>query len=258
MDELVMYQRENDIGLMTINRPEALNALNATILTQMRKVIQEQVIGEKTKVLILTGSGDKAFVAGADVKEMESLSESAIHDYISLGQEVSNLLEQSSFVSIAAINGYALGGGLEMALACDLIYMCDTAVVGLPEVTIGLMPGFGGTQRLMRTVGVRNAREMIYTGRSVKAADAVNMGLSSGVFPANDLLGHCKKIAGKIAANAFFSVLQAKTVMLKGAGLPMHAGMDLEKHAFLTCFATDDGREGMQAFLGKRKPTFNY
>jgi len=255
MEFLTLEQRDR-VGILRINRPTALNALNTDLLIELRDFLGTQPSPAGPRVLILTGAGEKAFVAGADVAEMRDFSPLQMHGFCELGQAVTNLLETKALVTIAAVNGYALGGGLEMALACDFMYAADNARLGQPEVTLGLIPGFGGTQRLTRAIGTRRAKELILTGRHIGAAEAHQMGLVNRVVPQAELLDTCLETAQKIAGNAWTAVLQAKRVIHHGDRLSMTEALAMERDACALCFASPDQCEGMTAFLEKRKPRF--
>ena len=245
------FEKENSVGVLTINRPKALNALNLEVLEEIEKFLETEIQKNLLKVLILTGSGDKAFIAGADIKEMQGLDASGIQIFITLGQKVSLLLENAPFITIAAVNGFALGGGLEMALACDFIYASENAKLGLPEVTLGIIPGFGGTQRLARAVGTRRAKEMIATGKHIEAEEAKEMGLVNHVYKPEALIGACWNTADHIAHHSHTAVSQAKSAVNEGIALPLPAALDLEKSKFSLCFSTPEREGAMQEFLDK-------
>ncbi len=252
--ENVLLEINDRIAVLTINREKALNALNSDTLGDIEKALYEASMAN-VKVVILTGKG-KAFIAGADVKEMSSLDPVGISNYIERGQHLSLFLERAPFVTIAAVNGFALGGGLEMALACDFIYASEKALFGLPEVTIGLMPGFGGTQRLTRVVGRAKAKELIFTGRNIKADEALTLGIANKVVAPEGLLESCQEVASQISKNAFFSVIQAKRAINGGEELNLPEALELERQAFVATFSSEDSKEGMDAFNNKRKAEY--
>ncbi|MCP3104896.1 enoyl-CoA hydratase-related protein [Myxococcus sp. K15C18031901] len=252
--ENIRLEHEGAIALLTIDRPKALNALNSKTLQELEAAVQS--LGADTRALIITGGGEKAFVAGADISEMASLPASAAREFAALGHRVFALLEALPIPTIAAVNGFALGGGCELALACDLIYASEKAQLGLPEVSLGVIPGFGGTQRLTRLVGRSRAKELVFTGGRVDAATAKAIGLVLDVVPAADLLTHCRLVAGKILKNGPLAVSQAKRVIEFGADQDLRAANELERQGFAALFGSDDQREGMKAFLEKRPAAF--
>jgi enoyl-CoA hydratase len=253
--ENILFEKKEQIGYLTINRPHALNALNMAVFYEIRTLLQSDEI-QGVKVLILTGSGEKAFVAGADIKEMNSLSYAETMRFSELGQDVMYMIETMDIVSIAAVNGFALGGGLELALCCDFAYASDNAKLGFPEVTLGLIPGFAGTMRLPRIVGERKAKELIFSAKTLSAEEALQIGLVNKVCPQNELMSEVEKVASKICRNGFFAVTQAKRAINKGYNLSSKEAMELEKHMFGLCFTTEESTEGINAFLEKRKPDF--
>ncbi len=201
--DYLSFEQQGDIGVLRINRPQAHNALNSKLLQELSQWLKQD---HSVKVLILTGQGEKAFIAGADIKEMASLDAAASQKFCALGQQVTLLLERASFVTIAAVNGFALGGGLEIALACDFIYAATSAKMGLPEVSLGLIPGFGGTQRLARAIGTRRAKELIMSGRKITADEALQMGLVNKVCHDHALIADCRHTAEGILKNSFASI----------------------------------------------------
>jgi len=252
------FEKEGRVGILTVNRPDKLNALNTETLNELNYFLLHRVKEEDIRVLIFTGAGEKAFIAGADIKEMNEMDHVDMLHFTDLGQRVTKMLESMDIVTIAAVNGYAFGGGLEMALACDFIYASENARVGLPEVTLGLIPGFGGTQRLIRAIGTRNAKELLFTGGSVKAGEAKELGIVNKIFEQAELLEKAKETAGKILSNAFFAVSQAKRAVNSGYDTAMNEALEIEKQMCSVCFATEDRKEGMLAFTEKRKPEYKY
>src|SRR5215472_4169337 len=241
---------------LTIDRPKSLNALNAATLRELEAALRALAQNEELRALIITGAGEKAFVAGADIAQMASLSAAQARQFSALGHRVLHMIEALSAPTIAAVNGYALGGGCELAVACDLIYASERARFGQPEVGLGVIPGFGGTQRLARLVGRARAMELIFTGEPVDAAKAKEIGLALEVLPPDKLLEHCRAVAAKIAAKGPVAVAQAKRAMVFGADADLRSANELERQAFAVLFGTEDQREGMRAFLEKRPPAF--
>ncbi|HLT31038.1 MAG TPA: enoyl-CoA hydratase-related protein [Myxococcaceae bacterium] len=242
------------VATLTLDRPKALNALNSATFHELEAALTS--LPDDTRALILTGAGEKAFVAGADIAEMADYGSEQGRAFSALGQRVMALFEASHIPTIAAVNGFALGGGLELALCCDLIYASENAQLGLPEVGLGVIPGFGGTQRLTRAVGAQRARELVFTARRVKAEEAKAIGLVLDVVPAGELLAHCRKVAQSIAKAGPLAISQAKRVMRQGADVELTVANMIEQQAFGALFGTEDKREGMQAFLEKRPPAY--
>ncbi len=252
--EMVLYEATGSIGTITINRPKALNALCSQVLDELNEIL-DQVDLETVRCLIVTGAGEKSFVAGADISEMSTLSKEEGEAFGKKGNDVFLKLEAFSIPVIAAVNGFALGGGCELAMACDIRYCSENALFGQPEVGLGITPGFGGTQRLARIVGPGRAKEMVFGARNIKAEEAYRIGLVNAVFPAEELMPAVQKLAAKIAGNAPIAVRAAKKAMNEGASLPIAQAVVCEEKAFGSCFATEDQKEGMGAFLEKRKVT---
>jgi enoyl-CoA hydratase len=247
---------EGEIGILMINRPKSLNALNIETLKDIQMGIQEVKEHPEVKVLILTGAGEKAFVAGADITEMKGMNSLQAVQFSKLGHLTLRMIQDLDRPVIAAVNGFALGGGTEIALACDFIYASENARFGLPEVTLGIFPGFGGTQRLPRLIGKGKAKELILTGKTISAEEASQMGIVNRVFPQASLMGETKKVATQIVANGAIGVRLAKTVMDTGFNMDLEEACTLESYAFGIGFATEDQKEGMTAFVEKRKPNF--
>ena len=258
MSELktILVERDDAIVTITINRPDKLNALNPDVLRELTRAVYE-VSGGDARCAILTGAGDKAFVAGADIAEMTTMSTSDAKAFSDSGHRLAWHLEQSPVPFIAAVNGFALGGGCELALACDFIYASEKARFGQPEVNLGLMPGFGGTQRLARRVGLGHARELVYTGDAIKADRALAIGLVNAVFPADELMGKAREAAAKIASKGPIAVASSKRVMARGYDADLTAASELEASAFSALFGTEDMREGTRAFVEKRAAKFS-
>lgn len=259
---IIERTQSGHVATLTINRPEKLNALNAEVLAELSAAIAtlvgESATGEPscaTRAVIVTGAG-KAFVAGADIAAMAEMSTTAAARFSEVGHALCAAIEAAPFPVLAAVNGFALGGGLELALACDFIFAADTAKVGLPEVTLGVIPGFGGTQRLARRVGVGRARELVYTGRMVAADEALRIGLVNEVVPGAELLARAMKVAEQIASVGPLAVAAAKRAMLHGSEVALGPACELERQAFAGLFGTEDQRTGMGAFLKKEKASF--
>ena len=248
----VKSQQEGAILTLTLDRPEALNALNAQVLDDLNEAL-DQVDLSTAGCIIFTGAGEKAFAAGADIAAMADMDPEEAAAFSRRGNGVFRRIETFPLPTIAAVNGYALGGGCELAMACDIRLCSENAVFGQPEVTLGITPGFGGTQRLMRLIGMGKAKELIFSARTVKATEALEMGLVNGVYPAEELLPAAKKLAARIARNAPIAVRACKAAMNEGIDLPMDEAVDAEVREFSGCFDTEDQKRGMQGFLNKQK-----
>ena len=256
VEPTVLHLREGAVVTIVLNRPEKLNALNAQLLTELHAVLLTLQADSAVLAAVITGSGEKAFAAGADIEAMSTMTGDEARAFASLGQGVNHLIESLHFPVIAAVNGFALGGGCELALACDFIYASERAKFGQPEVNLGVIPGFGGTQRLMRRVGAALARELCYTGDIVDSAEALRTGLANKVFPPADLLLKAQEAAKKIAGKGPLAVRACKRVILTGEHLALTLATDLETEAFADIFGSHDQREGMAAFLAKRPAAF--
>ncbi|MDB5902391.1 MAG: Enoyl-CoA hydratase [Betaproteobacteria bacterium] len=254
---LTLSQPEPGLYLLTIDRPKALNALNAATLAELSAAIAEVRADEGARVLLVTGAGGKAFVAGADIAEMQGYTPEQARAFSAQGMAVMHAIEALPVPVIALVNGYALGGGCELALSCDWILASETAVFGQPEVKLGIPPGFGGTQRLTRLVGRAMALELLTTARQVKADEAVAIGLANHVYPAADLRARGLEMARTIAANGPVPVRVAKQCAQRGLDLDLANACVLETQSFALSFATEDQKEGMSAFLAKRPPRFS-
>ena len=252
--ENIRLETEDALGLLFIDRPKALNALNTQTFLEIESALR--ALPPSVRALIVTGGGEKAFVAGADISEMASIGAARAREFSALGHRVMLQLEQLPIPTIAAVNGFALGGGCELAMACDLIYASEKAKLGLPEVTLGVIPGFGGTQRLARLVGKMRAKELLFTAERLDAQKAKEIGLVLEVLPADQLLAHCKAVAGKLLKNGPLAISQAKRVVEFGADQDLRAANELERQAFAVLFCTEDQKEGMKAFLEKRPAAF--
>ncbi len=255
----IKFEMQEKFGVVTINRPTKLNALNEELLGELKELLVDLHTDSEYKLmgLIVTGEGDKAFIAGADIQEMSDMTPSDAYRLGQLGQQVSMLFESLQVPVIAAVNGFALGGGCEMAMCCDFIYATENAIFGQPEVKLGLIPGFGGTQRLAKLVGRNNAKELIYTGRNIKADEALRMGLVVRTFPSKEaMMAEALKTLKHISGNSPFAVSIAKKVMNEGIDLTIAEGLQLEKRQFSGIFSSEDMKEGTRAFLEKRAPSF--
>lgn len=248
----ITYEQDGFVGIITINRPKALNALNSEVLKELDACL-DGVNLETTRALILTGSGEKSFVAGADIGEMSTLTKAEGEAFGKIGNDVFRKLETFPIPVIAAVNGFALGGGCEISMSCDIRICSDNALFGQPEVGLGITPGFGGTQRLARIIGVGKAKEMIYAATNIKADEALRIGLVNAVYPLKELMPAAKKLAGKIAKNAPIAVRACKKAINEGLDVDMDKAIVIEEKLFGNCFESEDQKEGMAAFLEKRK-----
>lgn len=255
--ETLLVTRDDGVCTLTLNRPDKLNALNLTLLRELRRAVGELAADPSIRLLILTGAGEKAFAAGADIAAMKEMSTEDARAFAELGQGICSALEGAPFPVIAQVNGFALGGGCEIALACDFIYASEKAKLGQPEVKLGVTPGFGGTQRLARRVGIGRARELCYTGDALSANEALAIGLVNAVVPHGELAARVKAVAAKILANGPLAVAQCKRALLGGADVPLSTANALEAQSFAMLFGTTDQREGMSAFVEKRPARFS-
>ena len=248
----VEYNQEGYIGVMTVNRPKALNALNPDVLKDLKDAF-EAVDLETTRVIVLTGAGEKSFVACADIAAMSQMTKEEGEAFGKFGNDIFRMIETFPIPVIAAVNGFALGGGNELAMSCDIRICSDNAVFGQPEAGLGITPGFGGTQRLARIVGVGKAKEMVYGARNIKAEEAYRIGLVNAVYPQAELMGAAMKLAGIIAGNAPIAVRNCKKAMNDGLDTDMDNAIVIEEKLFGACFETEDQQEAMKAFVEKRK-----
>jgi len=250
------YEITDGIATITVDRPKVLNALNLETLRELDTVVAAAGADDSVRVLIVTGAGEKAFVAGADIKELNELSSLEAAGHAAMGQSVFNRLERLGKPSIAAINGFALGGGLELAMACTLRIASDGARMGLPEITLGVIPGFAGTQRLPRLVGKGRALQMVLTGGMIKADRAEAIGLVNEVVEAARLMDRARELAAQLAGFSAATLALAESTVREGMEMAFDAGIALEAARFGVAFATEDAREGMGAFVEKRKAEF--
>lgn len=254
---LVKYEKKNEhIAVVTINKPEALNALSSEVLNNLDAVLNQVQEDKDLRCLIVTGAGEKAFVAGADIKEINTLDSDTARDFAGHGQKVFARFESLSIPVIAAVNGFALGGGLELAMSCDFIYASSKAKFGLPECTLGLMPGFGGSVRLARKVGPSLAKELTFTGDMLSAEDAKACGLANQVCEPEALLEQVMRVATTISMRAPLALAAIKRTIEKTYGVPTAEATKIEQMEFGELFATADCKEGTTAFIEKRKPQF--
>ena len=254
--ENINYTVENGVATIAINRPKALNALNLATLTELKDVVEKIAVDKAVQVVIITGAGEKSFVAGADIVEMSTKNAVEGRVWGQVGQNVFTEIENLPQPVIAAVNGFALGGGCELACACDIRYASENAKFGQPEVGLGITPGFGGTQRLTRVVGRGHAKELIYTANIIDAQEALRIGLVNKVVPQAELMDVVMKVAKTITKKAPVAVQLAKAAINRGINCDVVTGISYEAEVFGLCFATADQKEGMKAFIEKRKPTF--
>ena len=249
----IQYEEHERVGLLTIDRPQALNALNTELLKELEQVL-DQIDLENTRCLIITGAGEKAFIAGADVAEMSEMNAEEGREFGAYGNRIFRKLEVLPIPVIAAINGFALGGGNELALACDIRICSENAVFGQPEAGLGITPGFGGTQRLARVIGsLSKAKEILFTCRNIKAEEAKEIGLVSAVYPSKTLMEEAQKMAKRIAMQAPIAIRNIKKAVNDGLDLPIEKAIDVEIALFSECYSSEDQKEGMRAFVEKRK-----
>ncbi|MDZ7341314.1 MAG: enoyl-CoA hydratase-related protein [candidate division KSB1 bacterium] len=251
----LVIERSDAIGIIKINRPESLNALNIETLGEIRDAVTALNNDDEIKVVIFTGEG-KAFIAGADIKQMKDMTENDAREFSNLGQKIFDIIENLDKPVIAAVNGFALGGGCELAMACDIRIASENAKFGQPEVNLGVIPGFGGTQRLSRLVGKGIAKELIFTGDIIDAQTAFRIGLVNKVVAPENLLNDAIAMAQKIASKGPAAVLIAKSVINRGLEVDQAKGMAIERDGFVQCVASGEAKEGMEAFVEKRKPNW--
>ena len=251
MSQYLQVEKDEEIVLITINRPEKLNAMNLEVMNEFIAVF-DSLEKDSSKVIIITGIGQKAFSAGADIEYMSRIGTAEAEKYALRGHEVLNKIENIEKPVIAAINGYALGGGCELALACDIRFASSNAQLGQPEVTIGICPGWGGTQRLLRIIGPARAKDMIFTGRKIGADEALSMGLINKIFPTENLISESKVYAKNITKNSSFAVGKSKVLVNRGMDTNLDTGLKLEIYSWSLCFSNKDREERMRAFVEKK------
>lgn len=257
MDEQnIRFETQGAVGILTIDRPKSLNALSVATLSEILRCLRDIRRGGSIRCLIVTGAGEKAFVAGADIAGMSGMSAVEAKNFSRLGQRVTTAIEELPVPVIAAVNGFALGGGFELAMACDLIIASEKARFGQPEITLGIIPGFGGTQRLVRRVGPPRARELIFGGEMIDAETARQWGIVNKVVKPEELLAEARRFAEKLAAKPPIALEQAKQAIQLGTSVDLQSGLHFEADAFALTFSTEDQKEGMKAFLEKRPPSF--
>lgn len=252
----VLCKVEGALAEITINRPQALNALNSETLSELGKVIGDLAVNKEVGVVIITGAGDKSFVAGADITQMKDMTALEAREFGYLGQKVFSAIENMPQVVIAAVNGFALGGGCELSMACDIRLASKKARFGQPEVTLGITPGFSGTQRLPRLVGRALAKELIYTGDAITAEEAYRIGLVNKVYEPEELMDKAREMAAKILSRGMVAVKLSKSAINNGMNMDTESAYNFESEVFGLCFATQDQKEGMTAFVEKRKAAF--
>lgn len=253
----VLVEKKGRIGILTINRPEKLNALNTQVTREIASAFKTLESDAEVRVIIITGAGDKAFIAGADIGEMKEMTPLQALEFALQGQKTLEALENSDKIVIAAVNGYALGGGLELCMACDLRIASETAKVGQPEIKIGVIPGWAGTQRLTRLIGKTKAKELVLTGEMIPAQEAERIGLLNKVVPPETLTEEVMKTAEALSALGSFSLGAAKHAIDRGSEIDFEKAQQMERQYFALCFASPDQKEGMTAFLEKRKANFS-
>ena len=254
--ENVLFEIQDGVGILTFNRPKVLNSLNPATLEEVGDVVGRVAGDDSVRVMVITGAGEKAFVAGADINEFLKLGILSARQFAEKAHRIFFDLEHLPKPVIACVNGFALGGGCEIAMACDFVYASDKARFGQPEVNLGILPGFGGTQRLSRLVGRGKAKEICMTGEMIDAQEAKEFGLVARIFPADRLLVETMKVASVLASKSPVSLRSIKKVINCGVDVDLRSGCALEAEAFGICFGTQDMREGVTAFLEKRKPDF--
>lgn len=257
MSELVQYTAlENGIAIITLNRPESANALSTALLYELSHLLYDLAFRRDVRVVIFTGAGEKVFCAGADLKERAGMNETEVRKTVTLIRETINQIEQLPQPVICALNGSAFGGGLELALACDIRVVADTAQLGLTETSLGIIPGAGGTQRLPRLIGKGKAKELIFTAKRITAKEAEQIGLVEYVVPREQLMEKAMEIAEQIVVNAPIAVMQAKIAINRGLDVDLATGLRIEQMAYDITIPTKDRLEGLQAFKEKRKPVY--
>ena len=251
----IVVEIESNVAILKINRPKMLNALNTETLKELEEAFNSLEENKSVRVIVLTGEG-KAFVAGADISEMKDMSPEEARNFAAFGQKIFRKIETSEKPTIAAMNGFALGGGCELAMCCDIRLVSNKAKIGLPEVSLGITPGFAGTQRLPRIVGSAKAKELIFTAGTINAEEALEIGLVNRVIEDEELMEKAMEMANTIASRSFTAIKYAKKAVTTGSHVDMETANAIEADSFALCFASADQKEGMSAFLEKRKPKF--
>lgn len=254
--ENIQFEQDGKVATVIFNRPKSLNALNQALLSELSSVLDQLAMDENISVVILTGAGGKAFVAGADIKELSTLSPLQAKLLAERGQGILSKLESLPQPVIGAVNGFALGGGMELALACDFIYASENAQFGLPEINLGIIPGYGGTQRLSRLIGKNGAKELIMSGKMISAAEAKELGIVNTVCEADSLIQETSAIASQIAAKGKVALRAAKQAINDGSNTDLKTGLAVEVNQFALTVVSGDAQEGMRAFIEKKKPDF--
>lgn len=252
----LIVEKKDHVCTITINRPEALNAINSTVMSDLQSCFESIKADRDVRAVIITGSGPKAFVAGADIKELAQMTPADAVDLALRGKRLCDTIETVGVPVIAAVNGFALGGGCELACACTFRLCSENAKFGQPEIKLGIMPGFGGTQRFPRVIGMGRALEMLLTGDQIDAAEALRIGLVNRVVPQAELLAAAEKVALSICANAPVAARNIMESVHRGASMPLDQALLYEAHLFALCFTTEDQKEGTRAFVEKRKANF--
>ena len=252
----IEFLHSDGVATITINRPEALNAINQVVLEELEHAFEIVEKDDNIGVVIITGGGEKAFVAGGDIAAMRNMTVLEGEKFVYKGQAVLNIIENSNKVVIAALNGYTLGGGMELALACDIRIASEKVQIGFPEVVVGLFPAWGGTQRLVRLVGKGMAKELVFTGNRITAQEAKELDIVNRVVKHEELMIECYKMAEKINANSSIAIMQAKKAINHGSEISLSSALVLEAEAWIVNFSTEDRVEGLSAFLEKRKPIY--
>ncbi|MFQ5710848.1 MAG: enoyl-CoA hydratase/isomerase family protein [Candidatus Geothermarchaeales archaeon] len=252
----IIYEKKGGVAKITINRPEVRNALNIETRRELKAALEDARAEEGTRVVVITGAGDQAYCAGADLNEFKDMTPMQVREYIRLSRDVTNLIEGMEKPVISAVNGYALGGGCELAMACDIIIASETARFGQPEIRVGLIPGGGATQRLPRHIGVKKAKELILTGDLIAAAEAERLGLVNRVVPADKLNEAVEELVEKLLSKSPVMLGLAKASINKAMEMGLESGLRYELEAFALCFSTEDQKEGVRAFFKKRKPVY--
>jgi enoyl-CoA hydratase len=254
--ETIVLTVERGVATLTLNRPQRLNALNRQMFRELDEALDQAAADPAARVLVITGAGDRAFAAGADIREFADMTPVAALDFSRNAQRVFRKLEILPKPTVAAVNGFALGGGCELMMACDIAYAADTAKVGQPEITLGIIPGAGGTQRLARLVGKQKAKELCMTGDMIPAEEALRLGLVCKVVPAAELMTEVGKLCERILGKGDVALRMVKEAIEAGAQVDLASGMEMEAKSWAVCFTTEDRAEGVQAFLEKRAPNF--